>query len=148
MARSLPARCGYASVPALTEWRIVKIQFKTLADLEKLEGGLVRRAFEKELRGIFEDLRERPALTKARDITLKLTFVPATDDSGTELTEVKIVPEVSSRRPPSRCRELSTRLVGTRHLVYDDLSPDNVHQQTMDLQPESEASSASGSPSD
>lgn len=123
----------------------MKIEFKTLADLENIEGGLVGRAFEKELRAIFEDLRERPALAKGREITLKLTFVPATDDSGTELSEVKMVPEVSSRRPPSKCRELSTRLVGTGKLVYDDLSPDSIHQQTMDLQPESEASSGSGS---
>lgn len=110
----------------------MNIEFKSLADLEKIDGGLVARAFEKELRGIFDDLRERPALAKAREIIVKLTFVPATDASGTELVEVKMTAEIAPKRPASKCRELSTRLLGVEKLVYDDLSPNDVHQRTID----------------
>lgn len=109
----------------------MKIEVKTLADLQQYESGVVARTFERDLQTLLGDLHDRPGLAKARSLSLKLELTPVADDSG-GLAEVKVDISLSMSQPASKTRTVNARAVGSKGFVYEDLSPDNVNQLTLD----------------
>ena len=102
----------------------------TLAGLEKFESGAVAMTFERDLKALLGDLHDRPSLDKPRTLTLKMELKPVADDAG-RLAEVKIDVSIGTSVPTSKTRTVSARAKGTDGLVYDDLSPTDVSQQTI-----------------
>lgn len=117
----------------------MKVTIRTLADLERFESGVVGKAFEEAFEGLLKDLRTRAAMDKPRTLTVKLELRPVADDRG-ELAEVKIDVSIAASQPASKTRTISARAIGPNAIGYDDLTPDNVHQQTMNLESRKEAS--------
>ncbi|MEK6797378.1 MAG: hypothetical protein AABZ12_00270 [Planctomycetota bacterium] len=105
-------------------------EIKTLADLEKIENGLLGIQFARFLKQVNEDLIERPGADKSREIVLTCRFTPIADDCGA-LSEVRTELEMKCRAPAARTKEYS---MGIRRdgLVFNDLSIDNVRQRTLD----------------
>lgn len=106
------------------------VEIKTLADLEKFELGAVAKTFERDLKALLGDLHDRAALEKPRTLTLKMELKPVADDAG-QLAEVKIDVTIGTSVPTCKTRTVNARAKGTDGLVYDDLTPDNVSQQTI-----------------
>ncbi len=109
----------------------MNVRIKTLADLEKFEAGVVARTFERDLKVLLGDLHDRAGLDKVRSLNLKLDLKPLADDAG-KLAEVRVDITISITQPASKTRTVSAKVIGSSSIVYDDLSPDNVHQFSID----------------
>ncbi len=108
----------------------MKNTIESLADLEKLERGLVRGMFMRELGHVMDDLRSRAGIKKPRTLKVELTLVPTIDESGA-LGGVVIEVSISTKVPTSRTRPYHTAPVGNG-LCFDDLSPDDANQRTFE----------------
>lgn len=108
----------------------MKKELKTLADLVEAEGGAVRMWFDGALKVVMDDLLDRPALKKDREITVKLVFQPVADQSGALAYAVHRV-TIGSKVPGHATRAIAGR-ADKDGLVWDDLSPKDPTQMTLD----------------
>ena len=108
----------------------------SLANLQALDNGRVVEAFNQAVKRVVGDCQDRPALKKARKVTLEMEVVPVfAQDGAGGLDSIKAVFKVTDTAPKRESKEYSfgchTRK-GKPELVFNDLSDDNVHQRTID----------------
>lgn len=106
-------------------------RIETLADLSDFENGKLSITFENELRRLLGDIHERPGLAKPRQIVIAVNMQPATDSEG-NLEDVKFWVELATKAPAARTRTVSMGTLGNQGLVWNDLSPANHQQHTID----------------
>ena len=72
-----------------------------LEELSHLHGGIVAEAFNDALQTVFEDLEDRPALNKAREVTMKVLFLPTINAQSAQvcLDDVRMQFKFSSKLP-------------------------------------------------
>lgn len=99
--------------------------------MEQLDGGRVHEAFMAELRRVSIDCEDRPADDKVRKVSLELQLVPVCDDSG-QLDSLSGKFHVTSTVPKRRSKSYSFGFRKGGRLVFNDLSDDNIHQQTIE----------------
>lgn len=104
----------------------------TLAALASLEGGRVREAFDRELKRCEDDCRDRPTNQKARKLTIVLTMTPYTDSDGVDLFGVDVGVQIKAAVPPKETRKYDMRAASGGGLEFNDMSPDNARQGTLD----------------
>lgn len=110
----------------------MKRDLKRLGDLEALENGAIGEVFTMKLGQLMADVVDRPALEKARKLTVELELTPVSDNSG-NLTEVRAAVQVKTTSPAQRTAEVSMKWGAKRGaLVWNDESPDDVRQGTLD----------------
>jgi len=103
----------------------------TLQSLTGLDSGVPAGAFQAELRKVVEDCIKRPGLDSVRKVQLDVHIKPCVDSRGVcEIANVEF--EVSSSIPKQRTREYQMEVHAKGELLFNELSPDDVHQQTLD----------------
>jgi hypothetical protein len=101
-----------------------------LEDLAKLDRGTPDRMVREVLQLILADLVDRPALDALRTLTLKVNFKPVSAVEG-HLHEIITEVEVSAKIPVKRSPAYSMK-PADKGFRYNDLSPDNADQMTLD----------------
>ncbi|WP_437224941.1 hypothetical protein SH661x_000390 [Planctomicrobium sp. SH661] len=74
-----------------------------LANLADYDGGSVQVMFDQALRRILNDLDDRPALKKARKLTLEMTFEPRCSDRDLDTIVAKV--RIKDNIPNKEARE-------------------------------------------
>ncbi len=103
-----------------------------LADLATVHGGAVARRFDQLFRDALADLMDRPGVGKVWEVNVALKITPVTGQEGAlQGTKHDIV--VSAKGPKYAVQAVMGRPT-EKGLVYDDLSPKDHDQMTLDLQ--------------
>lgn len=99
--------------------------------MDKLDGGRVAEAFAAEMRRVVSDMEDRPGDNKERTVNLSVRFSPVVDDQG-NLDEVRGKFFVTSSVPKRRSKVYSFGVRNGGKMVFNDLSEDDIHQQTIE----------------
>lgn len=105
-----------------------------LAALKDLDDGRVAAGFDQALQRCVADCKDRPNLKDARTINLKVTIVPVAGDDAGEMESCDVQFKITDAIPKRSSKVYNAK--STRNgLVYNDLSPDEVNQMTLDQAP-------------
>lgn len=118
---------------------LAEFDFTKLGDLD---GGRVLEAINQALERAVFDCDDRPGVNKARTVTLKIGLTPVVSDRG-DMESVHMSFSVGESRPvrASRSYAMDVRKIGRRFaLLFNELSPEDTSQMTLDMQPGSEKS--------
>jgi hypothetical protein len=99
--------------------------------MEQLDGGRINEAFMSELKRVALDCEDRPADNKTRKVSLELQIEPVCDEQG-QLDSLSGKFHVTSTVPKRRSKSYSFGFRKGGRLVFNDLSDDNIHQQTIE----------------
>lgn len=99
--------------------------------METLDGGRIHEAFMAELRRVAMDCEDRPGDDKVRKVSLELQLTPVCDEHG-QLDSLSGKFHVTSSVPKRRSKSYSFGFRKGGMLVFNDLSDDNIHQQTIE----------------
>jgi hypothetical protein len=103
----------------------------TLGSIKDLDNGRLNEAFRQELAHVVRDCNDRSNDQTARKVSLVFSVTPK-DDAG-EAVDVEL--EIKSTVPPRRSRPFEMAVDmrgGAGDLIFNDASPDNVKQRTLD----------------
>ena len=103
---------------------------RSVADVGKMDRGVVDVLFSRALAVVQADVEDRPAVKKARKITLEVAFTPVCSTQGT-LETVQVETEVKTTTPVNRTRMVSM-VLDDDGLKYNEVSPSDVRQGTID----------------
>lgn len=103
---------------------------KNVSDLGKLGNGLLNEMFRQEMERITDDVITRPGVDKPRKMTIEIMVRPIMGQAGS-LESVAMSYAVNSGMPKQQSDEIQM-LCSKGQLTFNDLSQDNVHQQTID----------------
>lgn len=106
-----------------------KFNLATIADMD---GGRIRAAFEQALARLEADLKDRPAVKTARKLELILDLTPVSD--GGELDSVNVKFRVKDNVPKRESKAYNMQAVAGG-LLFNDASPEDVRQKTLDMAP-------------
>lgn len=103
----------------------------SLASLATIDSGRVKVAFDQALRRVEEDCRDRPIVDTARKVTITAIIKPNATEAG-ELASCDLRVEISDNLPKrqSQTYNMASTPGG---LLYDELSPEDVDQKTLEL---------------
>lgn len=102
------------------------------AEIGDLQEGQFGSDIENAIRIAAHDCQKRPAVSKPRVVTIKVHIAPVPDECG-DLGSLDIMPKVDTKLPAVSRQAVNARInPKTGEIVWDDLSPDNAHQQTLD----------------
>lgn len=101
--------------------------FTSLADFDD---GRIREAVDLELNRARLDCEDRPGLKQARKVTLTVILEPESDERG-KIADVQVSFDIQARFPKRASRPY-TMAAKRGHLVFNDLSPDDPNQMTLD----------------
>lgn len=99
--------------------------------MRDLDGGRIAEAFASELRRVAADCDDRPGDKNARKVTLTLAVAPICDEEG-RLDTIAGKFHVTSTVPQRRSKIYSFGYRQGGKLVFNDLSDDNINQQTIE----------------
>lgn len=103
----------------------------TLETLVAMDGGRIAQAFNREVERLTSDCDDRPALKKARKLTLTITLLPVPTDDG-NLDSVFFGVAIDAKAPKKESKVYSA--VATKDgLVYNEQAPENARQQTIPM---------------
>jgi len=104
----------------------------TVRDVLDIDKGRVERGLQLALDMVRMDLIDRPNLGKARTITLKLEIKPSQLAEDGTLDTVKTRFEIDHKMPKRATREYDMAVSADGQMSYNDLSPGNARQRTLD----------------
>lgn len=104
----------------------------SLSTLPELDSGIVNEAFTKALERCEADCRDRPGDDKPRKVTLVVEMTPVRDQRG-RLDSINVGVDVSDAIPKRRSK-LFNMLPRHDGLMFDELSPDDAHQESLDME--------------
>ena len=102
-----------------------------ISDLGVFDDGGLDVVFKRALCRVNEDLIDRPGVSAAREINITLRLTPEVGESG-HLANVDIEAELKLKVPCVRTNTIKGRTAPDGRLVYNDLSPDDPMQRTLD----------------
>lgn len=108
----------------------------SLEKLGQLDGGRVLEAVTQAIRRAVDDCEDRPGVLSPRNVRLTLAISPVCDEQG-QLDTVQMVCQVTETIPSRKSKKYSfepRRSVNGVQLLFNDLSDDNVHQMTIDME--------------
>lgn len=106
-----------------------KFDLATLADMD---GGRIRVAFEAALRRLEADCRDRPGVKSARKLALLVQLEPVADDG--QLDSVNVTFRITDTVPKRESKAYNMAAV-PGGLLFNDSSPEDVHQMSLDMAP-------------
>lgn len=106
------------------------IEKLTLDGIARLDDERIAKAFALALDRARRDCHDRPALEKARKVTLTILMTPCEDEDGSCGT-VDVQFELDDNVPKRATRKYNMRSLSTG-LWFNELSPDDVRQGTLD----------------
>lgn len=98
--------------------------------LMRMDGGRIALAINNELHRVIEDLSDRPADRTARKVIIQIEISPVGDGSVADSTKVGF--QVKSTVPTKKSRSYSMRVYGGRELQFNEASPSDARQGTLD----------------
>jgi hypothetical protein len=101
-----------------------------LGTLKELDAGRIELAFNKALRDIIEDCRDRPTDETGRKVTLTAIVTPEHIDGVLDTCQVEF--EVDAKVPKRRSKAYQMQAQGNGYLIVNPVSPTNVRQGTLD----------------
>lgn len=107
-----------------------------LGTIDKIDNGRIREAFDQAMRRCEADCKDRPAVKDDRRVRLEVTMSPVIDPDGAmESCDVQfqIVDSVPKRK--SKVYNMASTRAG---LFFNELSPADAHQGTIDQAPKPE----------
>lgn len=104
-----------------------------LSSLSTIDEGRIREAFEQALKRARDDCSDRPALAKPRKVNLTATLTPVCDPNGS-LSSVTVQFEIEDKLP-KRMSNKYDMAITRGGLLFNELSKDDIHQQTLDDAP-------------
>lgn len=114
----------------------------TLATIADMDGGRIRQAFEAALKRLEDDCKDRPAVKAGRTLELVLQMVPVADDG--ELDSVDITFRIKDKVPKRESKTYNMQSV-RGGLLFNDASPEDVRQKTLDMAPKPSEQRETGS---
>lgn len=108
----------------------------TLATIADMDGGRIRTAFEQALKRIEADCKDRPGVKAARKLELVLTMTPVADDG--DLDSVNVTFRIKDSVPKRESKSYNMQAV-PGGLLFNDASPEDVHQMSLDMAPKPSA---------
>lgn len=102
-----------------------------LATLSDFDNGRLRLVLERLLATAVADCRDRPGVASARSVTLKLLLVPVADETG-DVDTVRLDYKLAATVPTMAREGLSLSVQRDNRLVFNDLSPHDARQRTID----------------
>lgn len=104
----------------------------SLATIGEMDGGRIRAAFEQALRRVETDLKDRPGVKTKRKVELHMELTPVIDAG--ELDSVNVRFQIKDNVPKRESQAYNMKAV-PGGLLFNDLSPDDVRQATLDMAP-------------
>ena len=110
---------------------LLKLDFASIADLD---GGRVAAALQRELKRAVNDCRDRPNVAKPRKVNLIFEVSPPDEgpDQSGDMDAVKMAFSFQNAFPARRATGYRMRVQRNGELVFNDFSPDNPRQRTID----------------
>lgn len=102
----------------------------SLDSLANLDDGRIRAAFELALQRCEHDCKDRPAVMDVRKITLACSIAPVLGPDG-EMDSCNVQFQITDTIP-KRQSKVYNMLAHRDGLLFNDLSPEDIHQQTLD----------------
>jgi len=102
----------------------------TLATIAEMDGGRIRAAFEMALRRLEADCKDRPGVESARKLALVPHMTPVCD--GGDLDSVNITFKITDTVPKRESKSYNMQAV-PGGLLFNDASPEDVRQGTLDM---------------
>jgi hypothetical protein len=102
----------------------------TLASLIDIDGGRIREAWEQALRRCRDDCHDRPGVAKGRKVTLHAILTPVCEPDGS-LGSVDVSFEIDDSLPKRQSPSYNMR-AARGGLLFNELSPDDINQRTLD----------------
>lgn len=99
--------------------------------IHELDDGRVGVAVDRAIRAAAMDCVDRPGLSAARTVTLKLEITPEGTAEGV-CTSCSVESVISSTLPAKRSSAMNARVAGNGQLQWNNLSPDDAGQSTLD----------------
>ena len=103
----------------------------SIGNLNALDDGKVQVALDRELTKIANDMSQRPGDKTARKLQLEVMFTPSANELG-NCDAAMMEFTIKTVLPPRRSATYSVGVAGNGTLVFNDASPDNVNQGTLD----------------
>lgn len=106
-----------------------KFRLDTLATIDE---GRIKVAFDMALQRLIDDCKDRPELKDARKLTLTVVVEPRPEQGSLDSVDVSF--EIKDAIPKRGTRAYNMA-VGRAGLLWNELSPDEVRQKTLDEAP-------------
>lgn len=101
-----------------------------LGSVAKIDEGRIREAFEQALKRCMDDCKDRPAVGDARKVQLLATLTPLVGEDGAmESCDVSF--QISDSVPKRKSKLYNMKSKGNS-LYFNELSPDDIRQRTLD----------------
>jgi len=104
-----------------------KFEIDTLAIIDQ---GRIKEAFDQAFARLVGDCKDRPELKKARQLTLACKIEPRTEQGS--LDSVNVTFEIKEL-VPNRASRVYNMSAGRGGVLWNELSPDEVRQKTLDM---------------
>ncbi len=117
----------------------------TMDTIAEMDGGRIKAAFTQALKRLEDDCKDRPALKKARELHLVMTMTPVPD--GADLDSVNVTFKIKESIPKRESKSYNMQAV-RGGLLFNDASPEDVKQKTLDMAPRPERQTETGSRSE
>lgn len=104
----------------------------TLATLVDMDGGRIKTAFEQALQRLESDCKDRPGVKRSRQLQLVLDLTPVAD--GGDLDSVNVTFKIKESIPKRESKAYNMQAVAGG-LLFNDASPEDVRQKTLDMAP-------------
>ncbi len=104
----------------------------SLQTLDILEDGRNAESFRKHVARAALDCYDRPADDSPRKVTLEVAITPVLDKNTLSLDSVFVEVSTFSKVPAHRSKPYNMSVKADGSLAFSELSPDNVHQKTID----------------
>ena len=103
-----------------------------MASLATMDDGRLSAAVEQELQRAVKDCLDRPNEKKPRKVTLVVEVCPGFVDETGDCEEAVLSFALRNSLPARRTRSYSMLAKKNGRLLWNDMSPDNVRQRTLD----------------
>ena len=113
-----------------------------LGSLSTIDGGRINEAFEQALKRCEMDCKDRPATAKARKVALTAELVPVCTPQG-DLESVDVTFQIKDTVPTRESATYNMKAV-PGGLLFNELSPEDVRQGTIDEPQPKELTSDAG----
>lgn len=106
----------------------------SLESLARIDSNRIGIAFANALRRCEDDCRERPNNAKARKVSIEVELCPIVEEGANELDRVEVSFKIKDSLPTRSSKSFAMEATEDG-LVFNESSPDNPRQRTLDDAP-------------
>lgn len=103
----------------------------TLESISRIDGGRIRAAVEQAIARCYNDVLDRPSLKTMRKVALTVKITPIPDDSSLGADSCNVEFDINESIPRRTSKKYNMQATNAG-LLYQELSPEDVRQATLD----------------